>query len=113
MRDDEARGVLASLQFLGGLRHVRRVNHARLPIIDSADELGLLPEGYDAETRTLTLVDVDYDEDMPIDAAIETINGLLAEFRFADGDRSKAVAIAGMVGLFVNQPCQRSPCAHA
>ena len=103
MRDDEARGVLASLQFIGGLRHVSRLNHARLPIIDSADQLSLLPEGYDAETETLTLVDVNYDEDMPIVAAIETINGLLAEFCFADGARGKAVAIAGMVGLFVNQ----------
>jgi hypothetical protein len=103
MHNDEARGVLASVQFIGGLRHVHRVNHARLPIIDPDDQLCLLREGYDAETETLTLVDVDYDEDMPIADAIETINGLLAEFRFADCDRSKAVAIAGMVGLFVNQ----------
>jgi Bifunctional DNA primase/polymerase, N-terminal len=103
MHNDEARGVLASVQFIGGLRHVRRVNHGRLPIIDSDNQLALLSEGYDAKTQTLTLVDVDYDENMPIADAIETINGLLAEFRFADGDRSKAVAIAGMVGLFANQ----------
>jgi hypothetical protein len=35
--------------------------------------------------------------------AVETINDLLAEFRFADGERSKAVAIAGMVSVFAAQ----------
>jgi hypothetical protein len=103
MRDDEASGVLASPQFLGALRKVRRVNHVRLPFIGTDGLLKLLPEGYHQETETLTLAEVDYDTDMPLDLAVETVNRLLGEFCFSDGERSKAVAIAGMVGLFANQ----------
>jgi hypothetical protein len=46
---------------------------------------------------------VDYNLEMSIAAAVETINDLLAEFCFADGERSRAVTIAAMIGLFVNQ----------
>ena len=103
MRDDEARGVLASPQFCDGLRRIRRVNHARLPIYDAQGKLALLPEGYHSGTQTLTLPTADYAREMPLAVAVETVNGLLAEFCFADGERSKAVAVAAMVGLFANQ----------
>jgi hypothetical protein len=103
MTDTEARGTLAAPQFTQALRRVRRVNHTRLPIFEALGKLALLPDGYHEPTQTLTLADVDYDLQMPIAAAVETINDLLAEFCFADGERSRAVTIAAMTGLFANQ----------
>jgi hypothetical protein len=102
MSDNEARGTLAAPQFIAVLRRVRRVTHARLPFLGKDGNLALLPNGYHAETHTLTLADLDYALDMGLNVAVETINDLLAEFSFADGERSKAVAVAGMVGLYAN-----------
>jgi hypothetical protein len=103
MRDDEARCVLASPQFASTLRVVRRVNHARLPIIRNDGTIELLLNGYDLNSQTLTAGNVTYPEDMPLMKAVETLNDLLGEFVFADGERSKAVAIAAMVGLYAAQ----------
>lgn len=103
MTDNESRGTLAAPQFTDALRHVHRVNRARLPITGKDGKLTLLPNGYHAETETLTLADVTFDLEMPLNVAVETINDLLVEFCFADGERSKAVAVAGMTGLFGNQ----------
>jgi hypothetical protein len=103
MSDNEARGTLAAPQFQEKLRRVRRVNRARLPIIAEGGKLDLLPFGYHAQTQTLTLSDADYDLDVTLDAARQTLDDLLAEFRFADGDRSKAVAVAAMLGVYASQ----------
>jgi hypothetical protein len=101
MRDDDARGVLESPQFRARLMRVRRVNHAPLPVIGTDGKLTLLSVGYDPATQTLTLPGVEYPLDMELAEAVAVINDLLAEFCFADGERSKAVAIAAMIGLFV------------
>jgi len=106
MSDNEARGTLAAPQFQEKLRRVRRVNRARLPIIAKDGKLDLLPFGYHAQTQTLTLSDADYDLDVTPYAARRTLDDLLAEFRFADGDRSKAVAVAAMLGVYA---CQLLP----
>lgn len=103
MADNEARGTLAAPQFIEALRRIRRVNRTRLPILGSDGKLMLLPNGYHVETHTLTHSDVEFDSDMPLNIAVATINELLSEFRFADGERSKAVAVAAMTGLFANQ----------
>jgi hypothetical protein len=102
MRDDEACAVLASRQFISGLRPVLRVNNCRLPVLNRERVLELLPAGYHSETQTLTLLTLDYDHNLPLQIAVESINSLLEEFCFADHDRSKAVAIAAMLGLFAN-----------
>jgi hypothetical protein len=103
MSDNDARGTLAAQQFTDALRRVRCLNRARLPIIGRDGNLTLLPTGYDTETQTLTLDDVEYSPDMGLPVAIKVINDLLAEFRFADDERSKAVAVSAMVGLYANQ----------
>ncbi len=102
LRDDESRGILASPQFTGALRVVRRVNHARLPILRSGGQIELLPIGYDAPSQTLTLPGIEYADDKPTAEAIEIISDLLGEVAFTNA-RSNAVAVAGMVSLFVNQ----------
>ena len=103
MREDEARGIMASPQFKEKLRNLKRVNLCRLPILRATGKLELLPEGYDAASQTLTVSSVTYAEEMPLAAAVDTINDLFGEFRFADGERSKAVAIAALFGLYAAQ----------
>jgi hypothetical protein len=103
MRDDEARGLLASPQFKAGLRQLSRVNRARLPILRADGRIELLPEGYDPASKTLTVSNVTYPEDMPLTEALGVVNDLLSEFVFADSGRSKAVAVAMMLTLYMAQ----------
>jgi len=103
LRDDESRGILASPQFTGELRVVRRVNHARLPILRADGTIELLPEGYDPTSKTLTDSNVTYAENVSLEKAVETVNDLLSEFDFADAGRSKAVAVAMMLTLYASQ----------
>jgi hypothetical protein len=102
MSDSEARGTMASPQFIAQLRPVHRVNRAQLPIFVSG-KLTLLPVGYHESTRTLTIADVCYDLQMPVTEATDIIKNLLAEFCFTDGLRSMSVAVAAMVSLFATQ----------
>ena len=102
MKDDEARGLLASPQFRGQLRLVRRLNRARLPVARASGQIELLPLGYDTASHTLTLPGVEYADDMALADAVAVINDLFGEFAFTDA-RSKAVAVAALVGLYVNQ----------
>jgi hypothetical protein len=103
MTTDESRGILKSPQFVGQLRHVDRVNTVRLPTIRKHRKIELLPEGYDEATRTLTVCSVVYDDTLPVDFGVKTLRDLFSEFEFADGDRSLAVAVAGLMGLYVAQ----------
>ena len=103
MREEEARGVMASPQFKEKLRCLVRLNLCRLPILRADGSLELLPEGYDPASRTLTVSGVTYPEDMSLNVAVETINDLFGEFCFTDGERSKAVAVAALVGLYAAQ----------
>jgi hypothetical protein len=103
MSADDARGIMASLQFTERLRGLRRLNLCRLPVLRADGRLELLPEGYDPASKTLTANTVTYLEDMPLNVAVETINDLFGEFCFADGERSKAVAVAALVGLYAAQ----------
>ena len=103
MTDDEARGILASPQFREKLRRVRRLNSCRLPVLRANGKLELLSEGYDSASGTLTWSGIAYPEAMPLAVAVETINDLFGEFCFADSGRSKAVAVAALVGLYAAQ----------
>lgn len=103
MTDTEAGGTLAAPQFTSSLRQVRRINNVRLPIFDTDGKLALLPCGYHEPTQTLTVEPVEYDLNLTVERAIEILDDLLSEFCFADGMRSKAVAIAAMLGLYANQ----------
>jgi hypothetical protein len=103
MEEGEARGILASLQFKRKLRTVKRLNLCRLPVWGEGSRLELLPEGYDLGSKTLTISNVPYADDMPLEEAKAAIDDLFGEFVFADGERSKAVSIAALVGMYAAQ----------
>jgi hypothetical protein len=101
---EESRGILASLQFRALLRPLRRINTCRLPVVRMDGSIELLPEGYDAKTETLTVSEVEYQDDIPLTEAVALFkDDLYSEFEFADGERSLAVAIAAGMGLFAAQ----------
>jgi hypothetical protein len=100
MSEDNARGVLESLQFRESLPKVLRVHTARIPILRRPGKVELLPEGYDRESFTLTLPTCKYDTELSLDEGRAVIDDLLREFLFSDEGRSKAVAISAMVGIY-------------
>lgn len=80
---DVAIGVLHAGQFFGKLRQVDRVNQVRLPFLNAAGALALLPDGYDESTRTWTFnAGFNYDEGMTVDVAVGTIMDTIKEFPF-------------------------------
>lgn len=95
-------GIFKASQFLSRLRRIEQVNQCQLPVLRPDGSLTLLPHGYDELTQTLTL-DPGFaiNEEMNAEQAISYIEDLLGEFKFPDTARSKGVAIAGMIGLFV------------
>jgi putative DNA primase/helicase len=100
MNESEARGVLASHQFKDCLRPLKKVSTCRLPVIRANGRLELLSEGYDSESQIFTHSEVEYREDLSIVDALSILDDLFGEFRFRDGGRSKAVAVAALIGLY-------------
>ena len=101
MSGSDARAILLSGQFRGQLREVERTNGVRLPVVRGNGEVELLPEGYDRESKILTVYDSpQYSTEMPVTEARAFMDGLFKDFPFADTKKSKAVALAAMLTLF-------------
>lgn len=100
MSAEDAQGVLCSQQFLSRLPNVEKIATACLPVMRQDNTIVLRSAGYDRETHTLTVPHLDYDEAIPLARAKAAIDELLSEFPFADGGRSRAVAVSAVVGLF-------------
>lgn len=100
MSAEDAQGVLCSQQFLSSLPKVEKIATACLPVMRRDGTIALSLAGYDRETLTLTVPQLDYDKEMPLSKAKAVIDELLGEFPFADRERSMAVAISAGVGLF-------------
>jgi len=96
----DAAGILASPQFIEQLQRIERFNPIRVPVMRRDGNIDLLPEGYDAETRSFTCDSVPIVGAMDVADAKNTIDEVLSEFRFADSGRSKAVAVAAMQSVF-------------
>jgi hypothetical protein len=103
MTVEDSRGILKSPQFGEQLRHVTRINTVRLPVVRKDGIIELLPEGYDQATHTLTTSAATYSENMTFAAGLAVIQDLFSEFEFADGERSRAVAISALLGLYAVQ----------
>jgi hypothetical protein len=102
MSTDNAQGVLSAKQFLSCLPKVDRIATTRLPIMRENGVIELLPDGYDAQSKTLTLSQCSYTTLLPLEQARGIIDDLFSEFPFADSGRSNAVAVAATVGLYAS-----------
>jgi hypothetical protein len=101
MSSADAAKVLVSEQFLSGLHQVERYNPIRLPAWAADGSLTLRQTGYDGLTRTLTARgSIQYNLDWSVARAREYLNGLLAEFPFAELERSKATVVAAMLTVY-------------
>ncbi|HVT74563.1 MAG TPA: hypothetical protein VHD61_15625 [Lacunisphaera sp.] len=96
-----ATGTLAADKFVDQLRRISRVNQVRMPVLRDDGKIELLPEGYDEASETFTLKGpVKISEEMTPEQGAQLLRDYLAEFPFVD-ERSKAVAVAEMVALYV------------
>jgi hypothetical protein len=101
MSSADAHGVLSSPQFISQLREISRFNPVRMPVREFGGHIKLLNEGYDEPSKTYTARNSPPVIDgMPVDMAKGIIDEMLAEFVFADNQRSKSVAIAAMLTVF-------------
>lgn len=96
----DADAVLAAPQFLERLQPINRVNAVQMPVVRTSGWLELLPTGYDGQSQTFTMSDGPPVVKMDLDMATSTISELLSEFCFADGERSRAVALASMLSVY-------------
>lgn len=109
----DAAGILASPQFIEQLQQIERFNPIRVPVMRRDGNIDLLPEGYDEETKSFTCDSVPVITGMDVGTAKEIIDDILGEFIFADGGRSKAVAVAAMFTVFARgllPPKSLRPC---
>ncbi len=96
----DAAGILASPQFLELLPPIERLNPVRVSVMRGDGRIELLSPGYDAETRSFTLGDIEFPVDLPLFEAKQLISELLGEFVFADSGRSLAVVVGAMLTVF-------------
>lgn len=97
---DVARALVVSPQFLEPLPEIKRFAPVRMPVMRANGRIELLPEGFDAETLTLTDPNgCKYRTDLPGELGAKAIRGALAEFPFAD-ERSRAAAVAAMLTVY-------------
>lgn len=96
----DAGAILASPQFIEQLQQVERFNPIRVPVMRKDGWIVLLPDGYDLETKSFTCDSIPIMTGMALAYAKEIIDEILSEFQFADGGRSKAVAVAAMLTVF-------------
>jgi hypothetical protein len=96
----DATGILAAPQFMEQLQQIERFNPIRVPVMRKDGWIKLLPDGYDEETKSFTCDSVPIIDGMELTDAKGIIDEILSEFVFADGGRSKAVAVAAMLTVF-------------
>lgn len=101
MATEHAATVLASDDFLRGVRKLEGFSHVRLPVLREGGKLERLPFGYDEPTGLFT-VDAgwDFDTEMALEAARGWIARGFGGFPFTDG-RSLAVQVAAMLAPMV------------
>lgn len=122
---DQAATILESGVLRAKLPEIKHIHRVRMPVLrDELDErpgpcgtptsrrrgfrrLALLPEGYDAQSKTYTLGGYDFDEAMEFDEAQKWLMSLLRYYPWGDcafgsmnGSRSKAIIITGMLTVF-------------
>jgi len=102
MTESSASLVLDSVQFLRHLNPIRRVNLVRQPVIREGGLLELLPIGYDRVAETVTIGEIDFDEEMPLDDALIILDDLQKEFAWPRTDpmRSRSIALSAQLAVF-------------
>lgn len=95
-----AKGVVASVDFVAGLRPLGRIMPVSMPTFSDDGKLILLPCGYHPRTEVLVLSGYEYDV-LPLQVAVDFLCELLREFPLAkDGGRSLSVQVAAMLTRF-------------
>jgi hypothetical protein len=104
----KVRRILASEALRAHVPELRGVNLLRLPAWRGEGKdrtFDLLPEGYDAATKTFTVAALDYALDWPLEDAHAWLAGTFGKFPFAESGelftrRSFAATVAAMLGVY-------------
>lgn len=99
---DAARMAMNSPQLLAEIREIEHLHDIPLPVRRGDGTFAVLPEGYDAATRTLTLRGCDYAQRECLNGAA-VLRDLLSEFQFTEPERGLAVAVSAMLTLFARR----------
>lgn len=114
MSNTDADGVLSSPQFISQLREICRFNPVPMPVRRFDGRIEMLSAGYDEPSKTFTADNAPTVIDgMPLDMAKAILGEMLEEFKFADNERSKSVAIAAMLTVYalgILPPKSLRPC---
>jgi hypothetical protein len=94
MSEETARAVLDCPTFIDGLREVVRVNTVRLPAKREENTVELLPVGYDAASKILTIETVSYDTELPAEDAVKVFEKLLKDTAFDPKDYNRSLSAA-------------------
>jgi hypothetical protein len=110
---ETARVILANRELRMHLPEVEKINRVRLPVyrdeLDERDDpkrkgfrkIELLPEGYDAATRTFTILCGNgFDEKLDANEGYKWLSHLIRDFPWGDEDRSKAVFVHAFMTIF-------------
>ena len=102
MTESSASLVLESVFFLRHLNPIRRVNLVRQPVIREDGKLELLPIGYDPVANTVTVGEIDFNEEMPLEDALMILDDLQKEFAWPRTDpmRSRSIALSAQLAVF-------------
>ncbi len=101
MSKDDAIGVLKSPQFISELREISRFNPVPMPVRRFGGRIVLLAPGYDDDSKIFTAENAPpVFEIFTPEMARGVINEMLSEFKFADVQRSKSIAVAAMLNVF-------------
>jgi hypothetical protein len=94
--------ILDSVQFLRHLNPIRRVNLVRQPVIRPNGKLELLPKGYDAQSQTVTVAEIDYATDMALDDALLLLDEIQSEFAWPRDNpmQSRAIALSSQLAVY-------------
>jgi len=102
-----AKLVLVAPIFLRKQRQIRRIDAVRMPVLRADGGVELLSEGYDRQSKILTLPSkIVYDESLSLEAAKAILIQFFKDFPFADRDektgmsRSLSVHVAAMLTPF-------------
>jgi hypothetical protein len=118
---EQAAMLMAQFTFRDQIRELRGVQTVSLPVLDEKGRVRFLQKGYDAPTCIFTVPTLEYEQDWPVDRAVEFLKGTFrffpwmrasdAELEEVDGkmvlnlqrNRSFAVHLAAMLGMYCRE----------
>lgn len=96
----QSRLVMKSIDFKASLPELVKVNPVRLPFLSAEGEVRLMNQGYDAEAKTWTDVELEYDTEIDVRDAIMELDELVGTFAWRSKERDFSIWLAGLLTMY-------------